>query len=171
VALAASAAPTFFPIAEIKDSLFVDGGLYANSPDYMALHEAEFFLKQKSDDISLLSIGTTTSKFSFSHENGRDLGISQWASGQKLIQATISSQQSITDYIMKQKLADRYFRIDEQQSKDQERDLGLDVATRAAQKTIRGLADASVQRVSSLPFITQALSNMAAPSIFFHTLE
>jgi patatin-like phospholipase/acyl hydrolase len=44
VALATSAAPTYFPLAEVGDALFADGGLYANSPDILALHEAEHFL-------------------------------------------------------------------------------------------------------------------------------
>jgi uncharacterized protein len=43
VALATSAAPTYFPVAEIGDALYADGGLYANSPDLLALHEAEHF--------------------------------------------------------------------------------------------------------------------------------
>jgi patatin-like phospholipase/acyl hydrolase len=55
VALATAAAPTYFPIAEIGDSLYADGGLYANSPDLLALHEAEHFLRQPCDAIHVLS--------------------------------------------------------------------------------------------------------------------
>lgn len=46
VALATSAAPTYFPIHRIGGEMFADGGLYANSPDQLALHEAEHFLEQ-----------------------------------------------------------------------------------------------------------------------------
>ena len=60
VAMATSAAPTFFPLAEIDGAYFADGGLVANAPDMCALHEACVFLGTKADDVSILSIGTTT---------------------------------------------------------------------------------------------------------------
>jgi patatin-like phospholipase/acyl hydrolase len=44
VALATSAAPTYFPAHRIGDDLYADGGMFANSPDMIALHEAEQFL-------------------------------------------------------------------------------------------------------------------------------
>lgn len=56
VAMATSAAPTYFPLAEIDDSLFVDGGLYANAPDLIALHEAQHFLEVDLEDVHILSI-------------------------------------------------------------------------------------------------------------------
>jgi uncharacterized protein len=46
VALATSAAPTFFPVHRIGGELFADGGLYANSPDQLALHEATHFFEK-----------------------------------------------------------------------------------------------------------------------------
>ena len=98
VALATSAAPTYFPLAAIGDELFADGGLYANSPDFLAMHEAEHFLKIDPSQISILSIGTTTSKFSFAHGGSTKLGILGWARGQRLVQTSISSQQHRRHY-------------------------------------------------------------------------
>ena len=43
VALATSAAPTFFELAEVSGSLYSDGGLFANAPDLIAFHEAEHY--------------------------------------------------------------------------------------------------------------------------------
>ena len=170
VALATSAAPTFFPLAEIGDSLFVDGGLYGNSPDLLALHEAEHFLQIPLSDIHLLSVGTTTAQFSFSHAEGRDYGLLKWAIGQKLIQTTISSQQAVVDYVVGHKLRERYLRIDALQSREQERDLALDVATVEAQKTIRGLADGSIQQFIGQPTLGKILDHKAPLPTFFHTL-
>ena len=84
VALATSAAPSYFPIAEIGDGLYADGGLYANSPDLIAIHEAEHFFRADITDIRILSIGTTTSKFSFAlsptiPEPVRPSPMDQWA--------------------------------------------------------------------------------------------
>src|SRR5277367_2880466 len=42
VALATSAAPSYFPIAEIDDGLYADGGLYANSPDLPSMRRNIF---------------------------------------------------------------------------------------------------------------------------------
>ena len=44
--------------------------------------------------------------------------------------------------ILRHKLGERYLRVDTEQSKEQEHDLGLDVATEAAQRTIHGPAAA-----------------------------
>jgi uncharacterized protein len=145
VALATASAPTFFPIAAIDDSLYVDGGLYANSPDLLALHEAEYFLKQPIDDVHTLSIGTTTSQFSFAHAHGRQFGSLAWWSEQRLVNVMIASQQLSTDFMMRHLLGSRYVRLDVNQSKEQERHLALDVATDDAQRTIRGLAETTLR--------------------------
>ena len=62
--MATSVAPLYFPMAKIENSNFIDGGIVANAPDMCAVHEAVKFLNQDLNDISVLSIGTTTSKFS-----------------------------------------------------------------------------------------------------------
>ena len=48
IALATSAAPTFFPPARLANSLYADGGLVANSPDLVAFHEATHFARNSS---------------------------------------------------------------------------------------------------------------------------
>jgi uncharacterized protein len=166
VALATSAAPTYFPVAEIGDELFADGGLYANSPDLVALHEAEYFFGVPTEQVRMLSIGTTTTQFSFSHVTGRQLGV--WGWRQRFAQTMISSQQMDVGYILGHKLGDRYVRIDEVQSREQERDLGLDIATEDAQKTIRGMASGSVQAVLNDPMLGEILEYQAPEPTFHH---
>lgn len=169
VALATAAAPTYFPVAEIGNSLYADGGLYANSPDLLAVHEAETFFGRSVSDIHLLSIGTTTSQFSFSHANGRQLGAFAWMSEQRLVSVIIAAQQHSVDFMMKHRLGDRYLRIDALQSKEQERDLALDVATLSAQSTLKGLADASVRSNFNNPRLGEFLSYLASQAKFFHS--
>lgn len=146
VALATSPAPTYFPVAEVGDELFADGGLFANAPDLIALHEAEHFLEIPASRIRMLSIGTTTTSFSFSHAAGVHLGVAQWVSGQRLVNAMMSSQQLLAQYMVQHRLPDRYLRIDEVQSTEQLALLRLDVAHRQAQQTLRGLAETSVRK-------------------------
>ena len=68
VALATSAAPTYFPIQEIDNVQYVDGGIYANNPVIVGLTEAVFngyWIKPKGqrgnndfDGVQILSISS-----------------------------------------------------------------------------------------------------------------
>ena len=146
VAMATSAAPTYFPIHKIGSEMFADGGMYANSPDEIALHEAQHFLGQKTEDISMLSIGTTTSKFSFSGAVNIDLGWLAWMGSQELPGIMIGAQQMNADFVLRHKLGDRYLRIDEEQSAEQAKQLALDVASQPAIENLLAFAEASVRR-------------------------
>jgi uncharacterized protein len=169
VAIAATAAPSYFPIAEIGDALYVDGGLYANSPDLLAVHEAEHFFEHPFDEIHLLSVGTTTSRFSFAHAQGRKFGSVDWLRDQRLVSVIIASQQLSVDSMMEHRLRKRYRRLDIEQSKEQEKYLALDVATVEAQKTIRGLAAATVQSHVGDPWVKEFFAHVAPPPKFFHS--
>lgn len=166
VALATSAAPTYFPLAEIESQLYADGGLFANAPDLAALHEAEHFFAQRSEKINLLSIGTTTSNFSFSHTAGKELGFLGWLDDQKLMRTSMSAQQLYTQFMLQHRLGERYLRIDTVQSALQERDLALDVATKNAQKTIIGLGKAEFQRNINNKLLEEILKYSAAKPTF-----
>lgn len=168
VALATSAAPTFFPLAKIGNSFYVDGGLYANSPDLMALHEAVHFLGASEADVYMVSLGTTTASFSFSHRIGRNLGALRWMYGQRLLSAIFSAQQQCGDSMLKHRLRERYFRIDEMQSREQQEDLGLDVATQEVQEMLIGLGVESAKRSLGCPQIADILRSTALEPIFYH---
>ena len=141
VALATAAAPTFFELAEVGGNLYADGGLFANAPDLLALHEAEHFFNVPAGSVRILSIGTTTKSYSVSFGAGRRFGIADWMEDQRLFSVTISAQQQFVDQLMQHKLQNRYFRLDHEPSQEQARDLGLDVATDAARTTLKALAD------------------------------
>ncbi len=83
VALATAAAPTFFELAEVDGNLYADGGLFANAPDLIALHEAEHFFRVPLEAARLLSIGTTTKSYSLSFSAGRQFGIADWMEDQR----------------------------------------------------------------------------------------
>ncbi len=166
VALATSAAPTIFPMVNIDDQLFTDGGLFAQSPDLVAIHEAEHFLDVDPKSVRLLSIGTTTSIFSIPPEDGTDFGLMNWAFNQRLWSAIISSQQQIVEYMSRYLLQDRYLRIDAIQTEEQKAELALDVATPAAQRIIARLADGAIRE--STTDLDEFVEHQAAETVFYH---
>jgi hypothetical protein len=82
VALATSAAPTYFaaaPFPTHADASYVDGGIWANSPVMVGLAEAVAFLGTPLDEIDMLSIGATTRPFNIAQH--AHSGIAQWNAG------------------------------------------------------------------------------------------
>jgi len=64
VALATSAAPTYFPAHTIRGrGTFIDGGLWANCPAMVGVVEALDFLGQAPRDVRMLSLSTTSYPF------------------------------------------------------------------------------------------------------------
>lgn len=168
VALATAAAPTFFPLHRIGGELFADGGLYANAPDQLALHEAEHFLRWPKDDVWMLSIGTTTSQFSFSNTLPADMGWMAWMEDQRLPNVMIASQQIVVQEMLRHQLGARYLRIDQKQSPQQERFLGLDVASQGAILDLQGLAEASAREHLMGPTMKTLLRHEAPIPTFYN---
>lgn len=82
VALATSAAPTYFEAARFplhKDASYIDGGVWANCPAMVGVTEAIAFFGRQPADIDVLSIGTTASPFNISKQ--RDSGALGWNVG------------------------------------------------------------------------------------------
>ncbi len=163
VAMATSAAPTYFPISRINDHIYADGGLFANTPDLLAWHEAQHFMGRNENELHVLSIGTTTSRFSFAIPQNSSFGLFQWTVGSKLARAALASQHQSASFILKHRLGDRYVRLDHELSSDQERELGLDVASKEAQQTLRALASTTAQNHFATDVIQQFLLHRSSP--------
>ncbi len=90
VALATSAAPTYFKAMRVKEhgASYVDGGVWANCPALMAVVEAATFLRRSLDSIEVLNVGTTTEPFNTIEKVGS--GIVGWNRG--LINLFMASQ-------------------------------------------------------------------------------
>ncbi len=78
IALATSAAPTYFPAYHELDKIrFIDGGIWANNPTIVGIAEAVSMLGQSLPAITVLSLGTTDEikQRPFALDNG---GFWQW---------------------------------------------------------------------------------------------
>lgn len=161
VALATAAAPAYFPIAEVEGQLFTDGGLYANAPDLLAVHEAEHFLQRPTEQIRVLSIGTMTAHFSFGRAFERNLGALGWLRDQRLVDLLIAAQQQWVQMMMEHRLGPRYLRLDAAQPEEERRHLALDVATPQAQRIIKSLAQSIARSALQEPLLKEIMSHTA----------
>lgn len=138
VALATSAAPTYFPIHKM-DELYgwymVDGGLVANHPGLYACIEAEQFLNMGSQPYKLLHIGTMSSGITDVCNTVNSGFLTRWRG--KLFDLSISAQEAATENILKFKLGpDRYMKIDVTPPKEQVKSIALDKANPKAQQIL-----------------------------------
>jgi hypothetical protein len=126
------------------------------------------FLGTKADDVSILSIGTTTTGFSLPRSLGRRLGIWKWTARGRLFSTIVSAQQQMVDFMLRHQLGNRYLRIDVHPGEEQQTDLALDVANADAQGTLRGLAEGSYQQVATNDLLVSMLAHQASPPKFYH---
>lgn len=121
VALATTAAPTYFPIQEIPtmstDYQYTDGGIYANNPSLHGIQEAyKFFINKNGHsykNYSLLSVSTLHENFSFKRKlSSKRLSLLSW--NVKLISLMMDLQSVSTDFhiqYLNSTLNGRYVRI------------------------------------------------------------
>jgi hypothetical protein len=146
VAMATTAAPTYFPLFKKDYGTFVDGGLVGNAPGLFGLHEVNTFLSPEKETITrLLAIGTMTIGATARGNIISDRGFLLWRS--KLFDLTISAQESSVDYMLKHVLKDNYYSIDDQATPDQSKDISaLNKVSKAATETLIARGIAAAQR-------------------------
>jgi patatin-like phospholipase/acyl hydrolase len=120
VALATSAAPTYFPAFIGKDGLTcIDGGIWSNCPAVVGIIEAISVLNQNLQDIDVLSIGTTDEPYHVPESRRRKGGVLRWGRFSKdligllmqaQIKASIAQAKVMLNY---DEQPDRFCRIDE----------------------------------------------------------
>jgi patatin-like phospholipase/acyl hydrolase len=78
VALATSAAPTYFPAADVDGCQLIDGGVFANNPSVLAIAEATSMLGVPQRKIRVLNVGTMT-PFTDHNDRLNSAGVARWA--------------------------------------------------------------------------------------------
>jgi hypothetical protein len=148
VALATSAAPTYFPLCEIpayNHKQFIDGGVWANNPAMVGVIEALTYFVGKGKDFSSVEILSVSS---LNNTAGKAIGLKRRRSfinwRNDLFDTSLIGQSHFTDYFMT-KLCEmndikiRYVRIpSEQISAEQQHLVKLDCANEKAIQFIKG---------------------------------
>jgi predicted acylesterase/phospholipase RssA len=175
VALATAAAPFYFRRHVLDHNQYIDGGLFANAPGLVALHEAEHFLSARLEEVHLLSIGTMTSRFTVNPRRSKAGGILDWGQGsplkaaQRLFGITISVQESMTDNILQHRLTPaRYIKLDDVLTPDRAEAVSLDGTDKAACEVLTGSAKERAKHALGDLRVTELLSHVAAEARFFH---
>lgn len=148
VALATSAAPTYFPLCEIgyyDYKQFIDGGVWASNPTMVGVIEAmSYFVGpgKKFDSIEVLSISSLNNTGGKATGLKRERSFLNWRND--LFDTSINGQSYFTDYMMT-KLGEmnhikvHYLRVpSEQISAEQQHLVQLDCATTEGLRFIKG---------------------------------
>lgn len=108
VALGTSAAPIFFPVHKVDDQRIVDGGLIANDPTHVAVHEAMKFFGVRPtlfedpstglDDLRVLAIGTLSARSFADVNRPLNQGVLDWGTG--VFDLAGSAQEAMSGYMI-----------------------------------------------------------------------
>jgi predicted acylesterase/phospholipase RssA len=164
VALGTSAAPIYFPVHKIHDNRIVDGGLIANDPTHVAVHEAMAFFGVRpalfgdestgSDNLHVLSIGTLSPKRFADLSKPLNQGLLDW--GSSVFDLAGSAQESMSAFMVdKHMLPGKVIRLP-----------SLD----ARPETAPGLADASEKSTEMLKGTARTVAQAAFGRADFHHL-
>ena len=178
VAMATTAAPTYFPVYGFNNQYFVDGGLVANAPGLVAVHEAMHFVNHPDvKTIHVVSVGTFARGAAKDPKLGADMGIltapnrrpwPSWGWGGRLFDLTINSQEAMSNYILGHWLGDHHYLIDGKPEPEQTGYLGLDNTSQEAKKTLLGQADVISQKLFSQVLLQNIRNHEPPCPNFYH---
>lgn len=144
VALATSAAPTYFPEFNIGGDSLVDGGIVANAPDSVALMTAMAGFGRRPEEIRVLSVGTAGAASGEVFKDGRSAGVFKWMVGRNLFGLTVGAQQELSVSLVRSLLGDRYLRMDFTPDAARSKAIALDKADATATATLMTLASQAI---------------------------
>lgn len=174
IGLATSAAPAYFPRHCFDNNQFIDGGLFANAPGYIGLHEAEVVFDRAVRDVHLMSVGTMSSKFTVDTRKNRDGGIVDWGGGnpikmpEKLFGITISAQEALTQRMMEHRLGERYLHVDDVLTDQISKAVGLAKTDRAAQEALLGCASQRSMQLIPQQVFLEFMQHEPSQPVFYH---
>ena len=165
VALATSAAPMYFPRHTFNNNQYVDGGLYANAPGQLAVHEAQQFMGQSIESIYVLAVGTMSKQPLWCLDWG---GLKPAKTPERLFSVSISVLETLTHKVLGHQLEGRYTLIDDALTDEVSKAVALDKTDASAREALLGAGSerskAFLGSAESKPF----LAHQPSPPVFYH---
>lgn len=143
VAMATSAAPTYFAPHRIGERTYVDGGLIANAPDLVLLGEAMRRFDAELSDLHLCSIGTAGNPRT-GNTSGQP-GKIGWMARHELMELVMDAQAALTAEQVARLAPSSVLRMDKRPS----RRIDLDDVRAETTDELLGLADQTVTEVTA----------------------
>lgn len=177
VALATSAAPTYFKRHKIDKNEYVDGGLFANNPSLIGLHEADYMFNHPVEDMRILSIGTVSAIQSGDPKFKNSGGYYDWGHGkvtqaaQNIIDIVLSSQQQLMGHIVRQrflKCPNQLQVIDATPTLNGSKYIGLDEVSLNAIKVLTSTAEQSVKEALGQIEVIRIIEQLALNPRWFN---
>ncbi|WP_312255911.1 CBASS cGAMP-activated phospholipase [Stutzerimonas nitrititolerans] len=174
VALATSAAPMYFPRHTFNNNQYVDGGLYANAPGQLAVHEAQQFMGRSIESIYVLAVGTMSSKFTANPGRNRAGGTLDWGglhpakTPERLFGVSISVLETLTHKVLGHQLADRYIHIDDALTDQVSKAVALDKADVFAREALAGAGSERSKAFLGSPESKPFLAHQPISPVFYH---
>lgn len=173
VALASAAAPTYFPVKEIDDHQYADGGLYANNPTLVGLLEFVYkvlpqFPEYEFDQVDILSISSCEKVPGQKH--GR-LNKSFWNWRTTLFDAYSQGQAGLESFFLDQIIPHLKFKVNHYRVKNKSLNsevsdlIDLDSASPAALKELISKGKSTADKECVNPDIINLLSTNKTISI------
>ena len=175
VALATSAAPGYFPRHVFNHCQYIDGGLFANAPGLLGIHEAQHFLGQLKANLHVVAIGTMSAKYTVDPRRNSDGGTHDWGgwwppnTPKRLFGVAISAQESLVDNLLRHQIpAGQYHHLDEDLTDERARAVALDKTDAAAQQVLLGSAAERAKSCLGDPGFRAVLNHIAPVATFYH---
>jgi uncharacterized protein len=146
VALAGSAAASLFPLVEIDNSMYMDGAIYSCCPDLIALNAVQHGLGVTQDSVTMLSIGSSTAQSLFKPFPSKKVSGLQWQLKQRLVLTQLAAQQQVVVKILRNQLGSRYVRLDNVCSIENQKYLGVDLATEKSTEILIALGKETAKK-------------------------
>lgn len=166
-ALATSAAPTYFPIHEYNDFLYIDGGVWANNPSLCGLLESlKYFVGDDKEysHVELLSVSSVYQPTGWPAKIRKRRSFLGWRS--KLIEPSMDGQAYFTHFFLDTALErinknSKYFRIKSPKlSANQMKVIEMDRADRKALATLKALGEQEGYTMAINPNIATFYSSL-----------
>lgn len=175
VALATSAAPGYFPRHTFDHRQYVDGGLFANAPGVLAVHEAQHFFGCTREQLHVVAIGTMSSRFTVDPRRNRSGGTIDWGgwnpalTPKRLFGIAISAQESLVHNLLQHRLLDgQYHHVDEELTDERARAVALDKTDAAAQEVLLGSGAEKAKWCLGRASFRELLNHVPTPPVFYY---